>query len=155
MMVWVIREPSLLAKSWWCRTAPSEPWRVVTPGTSMAASAASSSSILRSSETLKGSISSGVSYVAVTAVSGASRTRATAVRADARAIRAASRAAPSRPSASVRWVPQNPQAPSTSTRTPTPASSNWVTLLTRPFLTMTDWVVRSTTRQSAYSAPAA
>ncbi len=51
-------------------------------------------------------------------------------------MRTASRAAPSSPSASLRCVPQKPHAPSTSTRTPTPPSSNWVTLLTRPFLTV-------------------
>ncbi len=60
MIVWVISDPSLLAKSWWCRSAAREPCRVVTPGTSMAASAASSRSILWSSETPKGSTSIGV-----------------------------------------------------------------------------------------------
>ncbi len=59
-IVWVMLEPSLLANSWWWRRAASDPWRVVTPGTSMAASAASRSSILVSSDTVNGSISTGV-----------------------------------------------------------------------------------------------
>ncbi len=128
---------------------------MVTPATSMPASAASSRSILRSSGTANGSMTTGVVYVAVTRATGASRTRLTVLRADARAMRTASRAASSRPAASVRWVPQKPHAPSTSTRMPHPSSSNWLTLLTRPFLTVTDWMVRCTTRQSAYVAPAA
>ena len=71
--------------------------------------------------TENGSRSSGVRYSPVCASTGASavRCRPDAARAKAVARRAVSRAAES----SSRPIPENPQAPSTSTRTPTPSLS--------------------------------
>ncbi len=123
-MVCSSRAPSLLARSRCSRTNSSELSRTVTRGTrAIAASAASSTSILRSSETAKGSTATGVRYSPVAGVSGASRTGALRSRAPARAMRTARRTASSAPRASMRSSPAKPQAPSTITRTPTPSSS--------------------------------
>ncbi len=107
----------------------------VTPGTfRISSSARKSSFIMSSSDTAKGSLSTGVCHRAVIFCSGARTTSFFFTRALARAMATAWAAAASMFSRPNWSVEANPQAPSAITRTPRPSDSLSMTLPTLPFL---------------------
>ena len=118
----------------------------------MPSSARRQRSIFSVSGTAKGSRSSGVRYSPVCASTGARFVwcRPGAARANSTARSAESRA----PVSSSRPAPANPQAPSTSTRTPMPSLSVSLRSSTWPFFVITYWRRSETARASAYDAPA-
>ncbi len=145
-----ICDPSLLAKKRCSRTNSRDAWWVVIPSTpAIASSARTSRSIFSSRLTSKGSRSTGVRYAPTATGAGARRTGWRRSRAEARAIRQAVRAASPRLSESRRSTLANPHAPSTMTRMPTPSSSKEETSANLPSLTVSAWMPRWTTRQSA------
>ena len=127
-------------------------WRTRMSGPAIASSAARHCATFSSSETSNGSRSTAVRCVALAGATGASclECRPAAARAKVHARSAASRA----PSAESRRSHAKPHAPFTSTRTPIPSLSESESRSTRPFFVATNWLRLTTTRASAYSAPA-
>ncbi len=139
VMTCSMRAPSLVARNEWRRQKSIDDCAIVSPCTDWSsADAFSSRSIFSSSETAKGSSSIGVSQKVSTGCSSAKTTGARSRGRDERAISTARPAMRSISFASMSAVPAKPQAPSTKTRTPMPASDPRLTPSTRPFSTSID-----------------